>query len=164
VTVDADDAAAATEQTSAAVAAAVAITLVAAGVAWVVPIERMSGMNMGVETRLGSLASFALVWLSMMAAMMLPGAVPAVVRRARADGLVPAAIRFNGAYLVVWMAAGAAVYALYRPHGTVAAGALVLAAGVYELAIDRSVAVAIVGLGVLILVAPRSVPGLTPAM
>jgi predicted metal-binding membrane protein len=120
------------------------------------------------------------------------------------------------------------VYGLYRPHGSSAAGALAIAAGVYELtrlkqhcrrrcresvrsgfelglyclgssiglmlmlvalgvmsvtwmsvvavlvvaqkllparaAIDVPVALAIVGLGVLIVFAPGSVPGLTPAM
>jgi predicted metal-binding membrane protein len=39
---------------------------------------------------------------------------------------------FIGSYLAVWALAGAAVYALYRPHGSVAAGVVVIAAGVYE--------------------------------
>jgi predicted metal-binding membrane protein len=39
---------------------------------------------------------------------------------------------FIGSYLAVWALAGAAVYALYRPHGPVAAGVVVIAAGVYE--------------------------------
>ena len=120
------------------------------------------------------------------------------------------------------------MYALYRPHGSVAAGAVVIAAGVYELtplkqhfrrrcresvrsgfgfglccvgssiglmlmlvalgvmsvtwmaviavlvlaqkllpakaAIDVPLALAIVGLGILIVIAPSSVPGLTPPM
>jgi predicted metal-binding membrane protein len=123
---------------------------------------------------------------------------------------------------------GVAVYALYRPHGSFAAGAVAIAAGVYELtplkqhfrrrcrenvrsglefglccvgssiglmamlvalgvmsvtwmsviailvlaqkllppraAIDVPLALAIVALGVLIVLAPSSVPGLTPAM
>jgi predicted metal-binding membrane protein len=36
-------------------------------------------------------------------------------------------------YLAVWALVGMAVYALYRPHGYVAAGAATIAAGVYEL-------------------------------
>ena len=40
---------------------------------------------------------------------------------------------FVGSYLAVWALVGVAVYALYRPHGSVAAGAVVIAAGVYEL-------------------------------
>jgi predicted metal-binding membrane protein len=40
---------------------------------------------------------------------------------------------FVGSYLAVWALVGIAVYALYQPHGTFAAGALTVAAGVYEL-------------------------------
>jgi hypothetical protein len=68
----------------------------------------------------------------MMAAMMLPGAAPAVLRRARSGGGVRAVPLFIGSYLAVWALPGAAVYALYRPHGPVAAAVAVLAAGVYE--------------------------------
>jgi predicted metal-binding membrane protein len=164
----------------------------------------------------------------MMAAMMLPGAVPAISRRAQDDGRVRAVVLFLGSYLTVWTAVGALVYALYRPHGSVAAGALVLAAGVYEFtalkqacrrrcrerlrsgfefglycvgssiglmlmlvplglmsvtwmsviavlvlaqkllppmaAFDVPLALAIVGLGILIVIAPSSVPGLMPPM
>jgi predicted metal-binding membrane protein len=135
---------------------------------------------------------------------------------------------FVGWYLAVWTLVGVAVYALYRPHGTLAAGAVAIAAGVYELtplkqhfrrrchetvrsgfefglycvgssiglmlmlvalgvmsiawmcviavlilaqkllpanaAIDLPLALAIVGLGILIGVSPSSVPGLTPPM
>jgi predicted metal-binding membrane protein len=58
--------------------------------------------------------------------MMLPGAVPAASRAARA-------VPFLAAYLAVWAAAGVAVYALYRPHGALAAGVVTIAAGLYEL-------------------------------
>ena len=135
---------------------------------------------------------------------------------------------FVGSYLAVWALVGVAVYALYRPHGSVAAGVVVIAAGAYELtplkrhfrrrcqesvrsgfgfglccvgssiglmlmlvalgvmsvtwmaviavlvlaqkllpakaAIDVPLALAIVGLGVLIVIAPSSVPGLMPPM
>jgi predicted metal-binding membrane protein len=40
---------------------------------------------------------------------------------------------FVGSYLAVWALVGSAVYALYRPHGAVAAGAVTIAAGAYEL-------------------------------
>ena len=164
----------------------------------------------------------------MMAAMMLPGATPAVVRRVQASGRVRAVPLFLGSYLAVWALAGVAVYGLYRPHGPAAAGAVVIAAGVYELtplkryfrrrcresvrsgmafglccagssvglmlmlvvlgvmsilwmavlavvavaqkllpakaAIDVPLGLAIIGLGVLILIAPSLVPGLTPPM
>jgi predicted metal-binding membrane protein len=91
----------------------------------------MTGMDMGVSTRLGSFAFFAAVWMAMMAAMMLPGAAPAVVRAARAGG-VRAVPLFGGSYLAVWALAGAVVFAAYRPHGTIAAGVVTIAAGAYE--------------------------------
>ena len=211
-----------------ATAAALAATLGLAAASWVVTVRQMNGMDMGVATRLGSFAFFAALWVPMMAAMMLPGAAPAMVRRAQAGGRVRAVPPFVGSYLAVWALVGVAVYALYRPHGPVAAGVAVIAAGVYELtplkrhfrrrcregarsgltfgcccvgssiglmvmlaalsimsvawmsvitvlavgqkllparaALDVSLALAIVGFGVLIVVAPSSVPGLTPPM
>jgi predicted metal-binding membrane protein len=62
---------------------------------------------------------------------MLPGAAPAVLRRAQA-GRARAVPLFVGSYLAVWALAGVAVYAAYRPHGTPAAGAVVIAAALYE--------------------------------
>jgi predicted metal-binding membrane protein len=106
---------------------AAAATVALGAVAWVVALHRMDGMDMGYATELGSAGSFAVAWISMMAAMMLPGAVPAALRHA---GRVPA---FVAGYLAVWAAVGVAVYALYRPHGAVAAGAVTVAAGLYEL-------------------------------
>jgi predicted metal-binding membrane protein len=161
-----------------------------------------------------------------MAAMMLPGAAPAVARHARMSGTMRAALLFTGAYLAIWALAGVVAYALDRPHGSVAAGAVVIAAGAYELtpvkrhfrrrcrehvgsglgfglccvgssiglmamlvaldvmslfwmsvvavlacaqkllpakaAIDVPVALAIVGLGLVIVIAPSMVPGLAP--
>jgi predicted metal-binding membrane protein len=104
-------------------------TLGLAAVCWVFVVRQMSGMDMGTETELGSFGFFAAVWVSMMAAMMLPGAVPAVARVGR--GL--AAPLFAASYVAVWALFGLAVYALYRPHGAVAAGVLTIAAGLYEL-------------------------------
>ena len=116
-----------------ATAAALTATLGLAAACWVVAVRQMSGMDMGVATQLGSFAFFVAVWAAMMAAMMLPGAAPAVLRRARASGRVRAVPLFVGSYLAVWTLVGVAVYAVYRPHGTLAAGAVVIAAGVYEL-------------------------------
>jgi predicted metal-binding membrane protein len=208
--------------------AALTATLGLAAASWVVATRQMNGMDMGVATELGSFTSFVVLWLTMMAAMMLPGAAPAVVRHAEAGGHVRAAPLFIGSYLAVWALVGVAVYAVYRPHGAVAAGVLVIAAGVYELtplkrhfrgrcresvrtgfefgrycvgssiglmlvlvalsvmsvtwmaviavlalaqklvpaktAVDVPVALAIVGLGVLIVLAPSLVPGLVPPM
>src|ERR1700737_2920755 len=112
--------------------AALTGTLGLAAAAWVVAVRQMNGMDMGVGTQLGSLAFFVALWVSMMAAMMLPGAAPAVLRRAHASGRVRAVPLFLGSYLAIWTVVGVAVYALYRPHATFAAGAVVIAAGVYE--------------------------------
>ena len=213
---------------TAAMAAALAATAGLAAAFWVIAVRQMQGMDMGLATRLGSFASFTAVWVVMMAAMMLPGAAPAVLRRAQASDGVRAVPLFIGSYLAVWALAGTAVYALYRPHGPVAAGAVTVAAGVYELtplkrhfrqrcrdsvrsgfqfglccagssiglmlillalgvmsvtwmaviavivfaqkllparaAIDVPLALAIAGLGTWIIIAPWSVPGLTPPM
>src|SRR5918992_495024 len=217
-----------TSADTAATATALTATLGLATAAWVVAVRQMNGMDMGVATELGSFAFFVALWVTMMAAMMLPGAAPAVLRRARASGRVRAVPLFVGSYLAVWALVGVAVYALYRPHGTFAAGAVAIAAGVYELtplkrhfrrrcretigsgfqfglccvgssiglmlmlvalgvmsitwmsviavlivaqkllpskaAIDVPLALAIVGLGILIVLAPSSVPGLTLPM
>ncbi len=112
-------------------AATLMVTLGAAAASWVVAVRQMTGMDMGVATRLGSFTFFAAVWVWMMAAMMLPGAAPAAARRAHASG-VRAVPLFLGSYLAVWALVGVAVYALYRPHGYAAAGAVTIAAGVYE--------------------------------
>ena len=216
----------ATARTAAMAAALATIGLAAAS--WVVAVWQMQGMDMGVATRLGSFASFIAVWVVMMAAMMLPAAAPAVLRHAQASGGVRAVPPFIGSYLAVWALVGAAVYALYRPHGPVAAGVVVIAAGVYEFtplkrhfrrrcrgsvrsgfqfglccagssiglmamlvvlgvmsvtwmsviavlvlaqkllpaktAIDLPLALAIAGLGVLIVITPSLVPGLSPPM
>ena len=213
---------------TAATAAALTATLGLAAASWVVAVRRMNGMDMGVATELGSFAFFVALWVWMMAAMMLPGTAPAVLRRAHAGGRVRAVPLFVGSYLAVWTFVGIAVYALYRPHGSFAAGVVAIAAGVYELtplkrhfrrrcresvrsglelglccvgstiglmlllvalgvmsvtwmsviavivlaqkllpanaAIDVPLALAIVGLGTLILIAPSSIPGLTPPM
>ena len=212
-----------------ATAAALTATLALAAAAWVVAVRQMNGMmDMGVATPLGSFTSFIALWLAMMAAMMLPGAAPAVLRRTQGSGSVHAVPLFVASYLAIWTLVGVAVYASYRPHGAFAAGAVVIAAGVYELtplkqyfrrrcredarsgfrfglccvgsciglmlmqvalgvmsvtwmcaiavlvlaqkllpanaAIDVPLALAIIGLGILIGVAPSSVPGLMPTM
>jgi predicted metal-binding membrane protein len=115
-------------------APAIALTAVLglAAACWAATAWLMRGMDMGVATRPGSLAFFAVAWVTMMAAMMLPGAAPAIARRARTTGTVRAALLFTGCYLAVWALAGVAAYALDRPHGALAAGLVVIAAGGYE--------------------------------
>jgi predicted metal-binding membrane protein len=110
-----------------------AATLGLAAASWALAVDRMDGMDMGVATEIGSFASFVTAWVSMMAAMMLPGALPAVAMRARSRRPELAVPLFVGSYLAVWSIVGLAVYALYRPHGTAIAGAVTIAAGLYEL-------------------------------
>jgi len=108
-------------------------TLGFAATAWIVAVRQMNGMDRGVATRFGSFGSFLVLWVAMMAAMMLPGAAPAVLRGARAAGRVGSAPLFVGSYLFVWTLIGLAVFALYRPHGSTAAGVVTIMAGLYEL-------------------------------
>lgn len=109
-----------------------AATLGLAAGCWAASAWLMDGMDMGVATRPGSLGFFSAAWLTMMAAMMLPGVTPAVSRQARARG-VRAAVMFVGCYLAIWALAGFVAFAADRPHGSLAAGAVVIAAGAYEL-------------------------------
>jgi predicted metal-binding membrane protein len=114
-------------------AAVLAATLATAAACWLISVDQMRGMDMGVATRLGSVAFFAAAWISMMAAMMLPGAIQAILQRTYDGGRVLTAAVFAAAYIFVWAMTGIVVYAVDRPHGTVAAGVVVIAAGAYEL-------------------------------
>lgn len=73
------------------------------------------------------------LFVVMMAAMMLPSAVPAIVRQARDGQGVLAAPLFAGSYLGVWALAGLVMWLFYQPPGAAASGALLIGAGVYEL-------------------------------
>jgi predicted metal-binding membrane protein len=76
------------------------------------------------------------VSVAMMAAMMLPSAIPAIARRAGEHDGVLAPARFAGSYLGIWAVAGLALWLLYRAGGRVGfvpAGALIVGAGLYEL-------------------------------
>jgi predicted metal-binding membrane protein len=112
---------------------AVAALIAVAGLGWLLTGERTAGMDMGPGTDLGSLGFYVSVWVAMMAAMMLPGTAPAVLRRARTSGRSITVPLFLASYLAIWTLAGVAVFALYRPHGTLAAGAVTIGAGLYEL-------------------------------
>jgi predicted metal-binding membrane protein len=97
----------------------VAIVLGVAAVAWAVTAWQMlgSGMAMG----LGGVASFATTWTVMMAAMMLPSAIPLVHRFARqAEGrrTRPVAVGMLAlVYLAIWLAFGIACYLAYNALG-----------------------------------------------
>src|SRR5690349_16934660 len=95
-------------------AGALAGTLVLAAVGWAAAVRLMNGMDMGIATRPGSFWLFAAVWVTMMAAMMLPGTAPAVAGHAAANGKLRAALSFVGYYLAIWAIAGVVAYAADR--------------------------------------------------
>jgi predicted metal-binding membrane protein len=129
------------------------LTLVAvAGIAWVVTVDRMQGMDMGPGTDLGGFGWFAGVWVTMMAAMMLPSLSPMAVAYSRGSGVqggsraVAGTALFAAGYLLVWVLVGALAYALvegvrsldlgflgWGRGGQYVAGGVILAAGLYEL-------------------------------
>jgi predicted metal-binding membrane protein len=104
---------------------AVAALLLLVAAAWVVSVRRMTGMDMGAG--LGSLSFFVVTWAAMMAAMMLPSALPAALGL---DGLAP--LGFATSYVAVWGLAGVAAFAAYRGIRAAEAG-VVVAAAIYEL-------------------------------
>jgi predicted metal-binding membrane protein len=122
-------------------------------VAWAVAVARMRGMDAGPGTDLGGLAWFLGIWVTMMAAMMLPAAAPMIMlfayvsreREKSGSEHVPTST-FVAAYFAVWTAYGLAAYGLYRAAAAVGAGflawdrsgrwiagAAIAAAGIYEL-------------------------------
>lgn len=114
-------------------ATSLAGTLGLATAGWLISVPRMRGMDMGVATTLGSFPYFLSVWLPMMAAMMLPGTAPSALRVAEAGRSLLDVPRYVASYLGVWLLAGVAIFAVYRPHGTAVAGVITVAAGLYEL-------------------------------
>jgi predicted metal-binding membrane protein len=109
------------------------ITVGLAGACWFAAVRQMRGMDMGVATTLGAPASFLVTWMSMMAAMMLPAALPAVLTFVRVDSRLVSGLWFVASYLAVWLVFGIAAYGLYREHGYATAGVLTILAGLYEL-------------------------------
>ena len=131
-----------------------ATLLAATLVAWIVTVERMLGMDAGPGTDLGGLGWFLGIWVTMMAAMMLPSVSPMVLLFARVSReqarrgqavLVPTWL-FVAGYLAVWTVAGLAAYGIYRAFvsagtdwlawdraGPYVTGAALLAAGLYQL-------------------------------
>ena len=118
---------------TASTATALTTTLGSATAAWLLVVPKMEDMDTTPGTGLGPFTFLVALWLPMMAAMMLPGAVPAVLRATRASGRVRAAPMFVGSYLAIWSLVGTAAWVVYGPHRPFVAGAIVLAAGMYEL-------------------------------
>jgi predicted metal-binding membrane protein len=121
----------------------------------VVTANRMGGMDMGPGTELGGLGWFVGVWATMMAAMMLPSLVPMGATYVRAENAGRAAakgrsfiviVAFGAGYLLPWVAAGLAGYALiegirssqagflaWENAGPYVAAAVIAGAALYEL-------------------------------
>jgi predicted metal-binding membrane protein len=99
--------------------------------------------SMGMAMSMMPWQVFAGTWVLMMAAMMLPSAVPVVVTFARnssrRQGWPAATAMLVGSYMCVWLAFGTACYVLYAalrmpwPQQTLVGGALLVVAGLYSL-------------------------------
>jgi len=131
-----------------------ALVLAGALAAWIITVQRMRGMDAGPGTDLGGLGWYVGIWVTMMAAMMLPSAAPMVLLFARVSGErarrgqaepVPTWI-FVAGYLAAWTAYGLVAYGLYRAvvsagtawlawdrAGPYVAGVALVAAGMYQL-------------------------------
>jgi predicted metal-binding membrane protein len=135
------------------------VVLAGALVAWIVTIQRMRGMDAGPGTDLGGLGWYVGIWLTMMAAMMLPSAAPMVFlfsrvsaeRERRGQPFVPTWV-FVAGYLAAWTLYGLGAYGIYRAiagvdhgflewgrSGPYVVGIAIAVAGVYELTPLKSV-------------------------
>jgi len=129
-----------------------AVLLGATLVTWIVSIERMRGMDMGPGTDLGAVGWYLGLWVTMMAAMMLPSAAPMVLvfsriarERARRGRAYTPTWTFVAGYLAVWTAYGVVAYGVYRvvaaadlaflawdEQGPYVAGTAIVLAGLYQ--------------------------------
>ena len=129
--------------------------LLLAAVAWAMTGDRMGGMDAGPGTDLGGLGFWVTAWVVMMAAMMFPSIAPMVLMYARIeegkrerDQRVQAGTTalFVAGYLVTWAVAGLVGYAIiegvraldigflaWDSGGPYVAGAVIVAAGIYQL-------------------------------
>jgi predicted metal-binding membrane protein len=124
--------------------AAALVVLAVAGVAWAAMVHHsrsMAGME-GIDMGLGPIESFAATWVVMMAAMMLPSAIPVVLEFARTaerrKGWQVATGVLAATYLGVWLIFGVVCYAIYTaarmpwPNQAVAVGLALALAGIYS--------------------------------
>src|SRR5579864_1358868 len=116
--------------------------LVVAAVAWALIVARMSAMD-DMSMGLGAIDVFALGWVLMIAAMMLPSALPLVFEFARNTegrlGWRAATTLLALTYIGVWLVFGLACYALYYvlgmpwPQQSLIGGIALSIAGLYAL-------------------------------
>ena len=133
----------------------VASLLVLAAAAWVLTGDRMAGMDAGPGTQLGGVGWFVGVWVTMMAAMMLPSLAPMVFGYARIGegsrgrgrtALTGATAVFVVGYLLAWATAGLLGYTIvegvrelgpgflaWDELGPYVAGGVILGAALYQL-------------------------------
>ena len=124
---------------------ATVVVLAVAALAWAAMVHHaraMAGMD-GMDMGLGPLHVFAVTWVVMMAAMMLPSAIPVVLEFARVAekrrGWPMAVGVLAATYLGVWLAFGVVCYAIYAalgmpwPHQAAMVGGALALAGVYSL-------------------------------
>src|SRR5205807_1272095 len=162
-----------------------ALLLGAALVAWIVTVERMSGMDMGPGTDLGGLGWFVGIWVTMMAAMMLPSVAPMVLlfdrvaaEQAKRDRPVVPTWIFVSTYLGVWAVYGLGAYCVGCCWGLMVilfalgvmslfwmgvVAALIFAQKVlpYGDRLTRAFALLFVAAGIWLAAAPSTFPGLT---
>jgi predicted metal-binding membrane protein len=128
--------------------APVAATVAVAAVAWIIVVGRMNRMDMA-GGALSGLPSFIGIWTVMMAAMMLPSAVPVVAALARASSVrdrgPTSSALMAAVYILVWGAFGGAVYVVrevfasasplvsWQHSPSLLAGAAIAVAGLYAL-------------------------------
>ena len=120
------------------------VVLAVAGVAWAAMVQHSRSMAdmAGMDMDLGSIESFAVTWVVMMAAMMLPSAIPVVLEFARTAerrrGWPVATAVLALTYLGVWLIFGVVCYAIYTavrmpwPNQAVVVGLALALAGVYS--------------------------------
>jgi predicted metal-binding membrane protein len=119
--------------------------------AWVIVVARMRGMDAGPGTDLGSFGWYLGIWVTMMAAMMLPSATPMVLlfskvseQSSRRPGVATGL--FVTGYLITWTAYGLVAFGLFRlvhaldpaflawdRAGPELTGAAIVLAGAYQL-------------------------------
>jgi len=129
-----------------------AILLAVTAAAWALTADRMAGMDAGPGAELGGLGWFAVSWLVMMAAMMLPALAPMVVEHGRRAAHAGAPALFAAGYLATWLAAGLVGYAAiegvrsldpgflaWDEAGRYVAAGAIAAAGLYQLSAPKGV-------------------------